>query len=140
MKSYFGVTLLVGSLIAFGCHQASQSIQPAGSVVIGTGKSAHIDQKVTVQVDSIQDSRCPVNVQCVWAGNAQVVFTLSNETDRQVGKLCLGSCGKGFTTRDSLTVQLGREPYQVVLTRVSPVPNTDSIPVQKQATLEVRKL
>jgi hypothetical protein len=133
--------LLAGSLVAFGCQQSSQStVQPAGSVVVTTGKSARIDQSVTVKVDSIQDSRCPVNVQCVWAGNAKVIFTLSDASVSKSGNLCLGACGKGFRTQDTTTVQLGQAPYQVILTGVTPAPNTDSSNVQKQAAIQVKKL
>ncbi|GAA4290134.1 hypothetical protein GCM10023163_03150 [Aestuariibaculum suncheonense] len=30
-------------------------------------------------VDSVSDSRCPINVNCVWEGNAAVYFTLSSK-------------------------------------------------------------
>jgi len=41
-----------------------------------------IENKMSIKLDSItEDSRCPYNVECIWAGNAKVKFdfTINNQ-------------------------------------------------------------
>ncbi len=140
MKITYFMTALVGGLLAAGCQKAVQNVtMPYGSVVVGIKQSARVGQDVTVQVDSIQDSRCPVNADCIWAGNAVVRFTLSDQTNHQPGSLCLGACGQSLKVRDSVNVLLGSDRYQVVLTEVRPFPGTDPKNTQPQAVIQVKK-
>ena len=45
---------------------------------VRVGQTAYIaDTRLSIQVDGVpEDSRCPRDVQCVWAGNARVVLGL----------------------------------------------------------------
>ena len=72
-------------LLSAGCDEACQA--PMGSRVL------HVGDTVEVVVDSMywvagaqfgftyamlkDDSRCPVNVKCIWAGDAKVLFNLT---------------------------------------------------------------
>jgi hypothetical protein len=50
---------------------------------VGVGETAYIaDTRFTIRVDAVpEDSRCPRDAVCVWAGNARVALTL-----REAGK------------------------------------------------------
>ena len=50
-------------------HAQAQTLtlRPGGKVSLG-------DQDVLRYVRTVNDSRCPVDVQCVWAGDAEVMF------------------------------------------------------------------
>lgn len=41
---------------------------PAGAVELKVGASAKVDERLTLTLLAIDDSRCPKGVQCVWAG------------------------------------------------------------------------
>jgi hypothetical protein len=72
-------------LVAATCHR-SQPTAPAASVELGRefslqpGQLATIDGLVIRFAEVRGDSRCPVDVQCVWEGDATVVVTVSGAT------------------------------------------------------------
>lgn len=135
-------TALLGGLAVAGCQKTATVATPQTNqpVAIAVNGSARVAENVTVQVDKIEDSRCPANVVCIRYGNANVSFALSKETARQSGTLCLGECGtKGLHDKDSTTVQLGSEQYKVVLTEVRPYPGTPTTETKQTAVLTVTK-
>jgi hypothetical protein len=80
-------------LIAVGCARPSQPTQPAGgrteqTIQLNTefrlafGKEAVVDgSTLRIRFDTLlEDSRCPINVQCVWAGNAKIILRLEGDT------------------------------------------------------------
>ncbi|QLY29644.1 hypothetical protein [Nocardia huaxiensis] len=84
-------TLLVAVVAAAGCLPWSEpsptTTAPPPSTVIaqlGTpftlspGATAHLDdERLTVLFNEVSsDSRCPVDVDCVWEGNAIIVLTV----------------------------------------------------------------
>ena len=86
--------LLVG-LLAVGCEKdnkvtPTEDNQP---VTVKVNQLARVKQDVTLNVDNIADSRCPMNANCIWLGNATVKFSLKNDTQTQTGELCIGQCG-----------------------------------------------
>ncbi|GAB3553347.1 hypothetical protein [Spirosoma fluminis] len=140
MKITYLVAVLLSGLAAVGCQQTTQNAaQPSESVVVGIKQSARIGQSVSVQVDTIQDSRCPANAICIRAGNADVSFTLTDGTNRQSGSLCLGECKPGPKDKDSTTVQLGTDRYLVLLSEVRPYPGTDPANTRQEAVIKVKK-
>lgn len=87
-------SVAVVAIVAAGCVSASQPLQgttgPAGTVQVSmgqdfqltTGQSGRVnDTPVTVMFRSVgADSRCPSDVQCVWAGDAVINLGLSSTT------------------------------------------------------------
>ena len=69
-------------IIAFICSSAT-SADPA-KALIGKEFSLGINQTVSIEGEKLvikfkavlEDSRCPVNVVCVWAGNGKVEFEI----------------------------------------------------------------
>lgn len=96
-----------------------------------------------VVVESIADSRCPTDVNCIWAGNAQVELTLSKDTDTQALELCIGDChleGEqygAFTEQDTALVTLGAQAYEVILKAVIPYPKSTEPVGEQEAVLEI---
>jgi uracil-DNA glycosylase len=138
-KSLYGM-LLVG-LLAVGCEKENK-VTPTEEnqpVTVKVNQLARVKQNVTLNVDSISDSRCPANVVCVWYGNANVKFSLKNETETQTGELCIGQCGQQLKSRDAVTLQLGNESYEVSLTDVQPFPGTQPDGTPKEAVITVNQ-
>lgn len=65
---------------------------------------------LSIRFDSISgDSRCPVGVQCIWAGRADAVLTLSQGGTTQTSTLSTGDLSKGGageTAFNGFTVKL----------------------------------
>ncbi|GAB3938058.1 hypothetical protein [Larkinella terrae] len=138
-KSLYGL-LLVG-LLAVGCEK-DKSVTPAEEskpVTVKINQSARVNQNVTLNVESINDSRCPANALCVWLGNATVKFSLKNDSEVQTGELCLGQCGQQLKNRDAVTVQLGGVNYEVALSEVKPFPGTQPDGTPKEAVVTVNR-
>ena len=142
-KNLYGF-LLVG-LLAVGCEKenkvAPTPAEDAQAVTVKVDQLARVKQNITLNVDSISDSRCPYNANCVWYGNAQVKFTLKSETQSQSGELCIGQCGTQLKNRAVMTVQLGAESYEVTLSDVQPFPGTkpDGTPKEAVITVNLKK-
>lgn len=123
-----GLTPQTGSFEKESTLSARQSVRIA---------SATADE-LTIVVDSIRDSRCPANANCVWAGNAQVWFTASQNQVSRSGKLCTGDC-KSSGSHETAEVQFSGKRYEVVLQKVEPYPATTEKQEPPKATLLVRK-
>ena len=114
---------------------AAKAIPPAplgNSISLAARESAQLSSGVTVRIDSIQDSRCPANAMCIWAGRVEVTVLLSQNTDSQAVNLIL-QAGQQL---DTAQVTLGTATYKVVLQGVSPYPGT-GLAQTKKATVQV---
>jgi hypothetical protein len=81
-------------VVLTGCMSASQpatgTSEPSGSVQVGTGQDFQLNAEqsarvtgtpITVIFRSVSDdSRCPSDVQCVWAGDGAVKLGLQSTT------------------------------------------------------------
>ena len=67
------------------------------------------NMELTMQVEEINESRCPEGVECIWAGQVTVSFDLKGDID---GKLQLASLMHPLDTIGDYTFQLVRvDPY-----------------------------
>ena len=49
-------------------------------------QAVNIDGEQIVLTEVLEDSRCPKNVECVWAGQAKVVIEITSETGKRLTK------------------------------------------------------
>ena len=80
---------------AIGCKENVDSTSPntsdvvinkiidSVSVQINYGQEASIENNITIKFDGVNDSRCPKDVICVWAGDGEVGLMLSKGNDQQ---------------------------------------------------------
>ncbi len=55
-------------------------------------------KELLIRLESLSDSRCPANVQCVWEGNAVAGLKIqANNGDETFISLCIGECKKDET-------------------------------------------
>jgi hypothetical protein len=115
-------------LVLLGCASPSHpgdpgtvnrgvQVQPGRQFDLAVGQEAQVHGTgITVRFDSVtEDSRCAVDVQCVWAGNAVVRLGLSTP-----GKP--GTTVSLNTTLDPKTVSF--EGYRVSLAGLKPQPRS----------------
>jgi hypothetical protein len=82
-----------------------------------------VDQEKTVSgtrikvkfIELIEDSRCPVDVNCVWAGNAKIKLRFSKGSDEEVVEL--------NTTLKPQTIDFGG--YRFKLAGLTPRPRSN---------------
>lgn len=71
----------LGSLISFifAVLASAAFAQSGESIAVDLGDSATLAKsKISIKfVKVIEDSRCPVNVNCIWAGNAKIEVEIS---------------------------------------------------------------
>jgi len=116
--------------------------------VLGIFAQAQTNQKVTVQINQqktvaknkltikfvslVEDSRCPTDTNCIWAGNAKITIKVSN------GK----AAAKTFELNTNLKPQtVSFTGYEIKLTALNPKPATN-IRINRNgyiATFVVRK-
>lgn len=100
-------------------------VREGEQVVVDDGRLTVGFQEVT------EDSRCPVDVQCAWAGEAAVVLRLAEE-GREPALVTLR------TTENKQTGTYGA--YSVALRNLDPRPRSAGSPPETYlATLEVRR-
>ncbi len=99
-----------------------------------SGQTARVDgTAITVSFVGVpEDSRCPVDVQCVWAGNGAVSLVLTDDTGARNNAVL-------HTTLSPRSVRVAR--YEVSLTGLKPDPRQGSpIPLANYvATLRVTR-
>lgn len=135
------VSILVVGLSLFGAckQQEALPILSTDQVSLGVNKSARVSADITVRVDAVSDSRCPIDLQCFVAGDALVSLSLSNVAETQKRRLSL--YGRSLSGRtDSTTVQFGSSLYSVVLRSVVPYPDLTKLQQERQAVIQVTKL
>ncbi|GGK75089.1 hypothetical protein GCM10011405_23840 [Rufibacter glacialis] len=88
---------------------------------------------LTVTLQKIEDSRCPKDVLCIWAGRAAADVQLQDSSGTSISKtLALGSM---------VTVPFGSKTYRVTLREVTPYPMiSDLHPAEKEAFISVSVL
>jgi hypothetical protein len=81
----------IGALAAAICILAGcASTHPAissGSFVLAEKHQVALGRSVALHYDSFADSRCPKNVQCIWAGKRSYQFTLARPDGSETFKL-----------------------------------------------------
>ena len=99
-----------------------------------------INNEFVIDLTSIIDSRCPADVQCVWAGNASTQFKIigSNESDLVIN-LCLGQCDTKFKTTDTTEFIRNNIRYSILLKEVTPYPK-EGTSADKKAVFIISKI
>lgn len=118
------LTLLSAALVLLlgaGCPNPGgenhQHFSVNDAFTLAQGQMAHDkeDGSFSIQFDKVSaDSRCPVGVECIRAGNADVVLTLKKGNESKTVTLTTGDLGEGATMNTSFggyNIQLtGLEP------------------------------
>ena len=120
-------------------------------------KGNEIKYQETVQINDVprstltffdvSDSRCPQNVNCIWAGNATIDLALEGVgTDGKLLKhinLCVGDCSTIYGTNsvrqiDSLHQDFAGQKYLFILEGVNPAPKADSLRTKDDYSISLR--
>jgi hypothetical protein len=107
---------IVLSIFVFGCEKKSETKTTNYDFEINTSKSIGAS---TLVLKSINDSRCPINADCISAGGATAHFKLTGNNIDQEIILCKGECG----TLESVTnIKINGIDYSLKLIDITPYP------------------
>lgn len=81
-----------------------------GTVTLGAGEKGQVGDLSIVWNGPVQDSRCPKNVQCIWAGQAVANVALADKTNSETVSMILGKAPQLFYG------------HQISITSVTPYP------------------
>ena len=118
--------LSIFAFLLFG----SFSIVSAKQIQVQINQETRINGLRIKFIDMIEDSRCPTDTQCIWAGNAKIKIGISNA----------GRLAKQFELNSNLKPQsIVVSGYEIKLVKLTPAP-ASNIRIRKDgyvATLSV---
>ncbi|WP_224999992.1 hypothetical protein [Cesiribacter sp. SM1] len=112
---------------------------PDESVAVAVSDSVQFrdgDNSFWLRLNSIQDSRCPKDVNCITGGKAVAELAVGSEgavANLCTGADCFGESGNSFLFR------FNNLSYNIVLVDVLPYPNDGQESVRKQAILKIKR-
>lgn len=93
--------------------------------------------KIWIEAKEFTDSRCPINVDCVWAGVATAKISF-DDTQEGTMELCLGACDVVNKPRTQ-EITIHNITYIVELKDLSPYPKFGDKPHDSRATIIISK-
>ena len=105
-----------------------------GRTVIFTKDS----KELTISMISVIDSRCPINANCITAGNATVKLRLSDNFGSEIfTEFCLGHCETSGS--DTKQITLSNINYSITMKKVEPYPKINDSQ-EKKVLFSVNKI
>lgn len=117
MKTKIVFALIISSLILLTACSAARTFAD-GQYVLKVGESiSNAAGSVKIRfVEVLEDSRCPADATCIWAGQAKVLVEVKNGTVAQQYTLTLDTLLEG----DVNSIDI--ESYTITLVQVDPYP------------------
>lgn len=126
--TWWGWLAILPAIAAFGCGGGattalSTDLDSGSSAVVelGVGQTAVVDGVEIRFADVTEDSRCAIDVVCVWAGNGAVLLQLSSEGEAFEEVTVNTTLEPRSVERDGLAIRIaGLEPQPVSTVRIDP--------------------
>lgn len=129
MRTFFLSLILT---LVFGSVMTAEAQIPQQITVRLNKQTKASRSKLTIKFVSVEDSRCPQDANCIWAGNAKVTVKVTNSKGKS----------QTFDLNTNLPPQAVKfEGYEIKLVDVTPYPRTN-IRIDKSgytATISVKK-
>lgn len=109
---------ILAALALSACATAPIAGSPIRSDGLATfGQPTRVGNLVVTPIALVEDSRCPVNVRCVWAGQVVVSARIEGTGWRETANLTLG---EPFATHGITVALLSAQPDKVAGATVRP--------------------
>lgn len=129
MRTFFLSLILT---LVFGSVMTAEAQIPQQITVRLNKQTKASRSKLTIKFVSVEDSRCPQDANCIWAGNAKVTVKVTNSKGKS----------QTFDLNTNLPPQAVKfEGYEIKLVDVTPYPRTN-IRIDKSgytATISVKR-
>ena len=116
MKHLFYLILLI---FLASCSTTNES--PLGEYTLKVKEPIEFDSGLKLEITLVEDSRCPLDAICVWAGEAVVTFNVEEGENQET--LQLGKCGS--TSPQCIAHTTDELDYRFSLLDVTPFPELD---------------
>ena len=115
-NSIFILFVLISSFV-FSQEETVES--PKIAIKVPLGETITLENHTIKFMEVLEDSRCPENTTCVWAGRARVLVEVSEKGKEKIEKtLIFGKLNQGesdnkelFSFNDSKVIGLNLNPY-----------------------------
>ena len=107
-RALISAGVIVAVLASCAAVEPTIAAEPGVAFSLPAGKTAGINgSRTRIRFDEVRnDSRCPADVTCVWAGDAQVVVTISRNGSPDVSRILGFIPPKNETTSGDLRIHL----------------------------------
>lgn len=117
MKKLLFIILFFISAGVFSQEETVES--PKIAIKISLGETITLENHTIKFVEVLEDSRCPENTTCIWAGRARVLVEISEKDKDSFQKtIIFGKVNQGesddkelFSTNESTVLGLTLDPY-----------------------------
>ena len=126
MNKLFLLLLVAGGLAACKKDQPGPSLNQTFELPLHqTATLATGSSPLRITLTNVQDSRCPINAFCIWAGYAAVTLELKDAAAApQTARISLHYKDLSQYSADSVAVTLNQQDYWLRLLDVTPYPST----------------
>lgn len=84
------IKILVASTLLFTAACATIPAVKSDGIDVSFGQTAYVDGPKIRPIKIIEDSRCPMNARCVWAGRVRILVAWVKSDGEQHVELTLG--------------------------------------------------
>ncbi len=85
------ITALIAAFALSACAATTQQTPLQDGSNVALGQKAYVDGPIVQPVAVIEDSRCPMNARCVWAGRLRVkMLWIRGNGEKQPFEVTLG--------------------------------------------------
>lgn len=103
--------LIVGTWLHLNKNDTAILPLPEGYIELRLGELGSVEAVSITPLEVLEDSRCPVDVQCIWAGTVRLRATLASG---------LGTADQVFPLGETITTEV----EEVTLVEVRPAPRS----------------
>ncbi len=136
-KIFFLVGVLVSMLACQKNEDATIPQAPIETVSIGAARETAVatnNTELKVTLLTVNDSRCPVNANCISAGTALLKFAVSDQESKIEVVMNFSSA---LETANQVDFKLNGTSYRMSVTEVLPYPDTSKSPSLNDYNIEV---
>ena len=135
------IVLMLTMLLFFQACDKTSETNFVGTHMLEKNKAKETiaeGNKIWIEAKEFTDSRCPINVDCVWAGVATAKISFKDDTKEQTIELCLGACDV-VSKPKTQEITIKNIDYTVELSDLNPYPNLGDKADNSKATLIIKK-
>ena len=119
MKRFaLAIVVALGPLALAACAALPAASATTGTPTAGFGQTANVGPLLVRPIALVEDSRCPVNARCVWAGRAIVRTAVAGTGWRETLNLTLG---ERITTHGTTVALTSVEPGKMAGAEAQPL-------------------
>ena len=114
MKQIFSI---IAALSLAACATVPTAAPVRGDGLAGIGQSTRVGALVVTPLAVVEDSRCPINARCVWAGRLVLSARIEGSGWREMTRLTLG---EPYSTHGTKLALVSAEPGKMAGSPPSP--------------------